>query len=151
MFNTLQAWNLKIRHFFQSIAGPFFTSVCRSTRTLWSRHCWDYDNTELTVFFQSCLNTKRPPPHLPFLVCADSQRSGASQLWKLVSMETRVGRRVMMLLAEQQYRINHVLQCVFVCGCVGIQETNRQIRFFFLFKRRVIFCLALRAKVAFFL
>lgn len=56
-----------------------------------------------------------------------------------------------MLLAEQQYRINHVLQCVFVCGCVGIQETNRQIRFFFLFKRRVIFCLALRAKVAFFL
>lgn len=116
----------KLDIFFQSIAGPFFTSVCRSTRTLWSRHCWDYDNTELTVFFQSCLNTKRPPPHLPFLVCADSQRSGASQLWKLVSMETRVGRRVMMLLAEQQYRINHVLQCVVVwmCGDTGDKQTD---------------------------
>ncbi|KAA8583653.1 hypothetical protein FQN60_014861 [Etheostoma spectabile] len=43
----------------------------------------------------------------PVSVCADSQRSGTSQLWKLVSMETRVGRRVMMVLAEQQSRINH--------------------------------------------
>lgn len=55
---------------------------------------------------------KETPTTPPFLVCADSQRSGISQLWKLVSMETRVGRRVMMLLAEQQSRISHVLQCV---------------------------------------
>lgn len=55
---------------------------------------------------------KETPTPPPFLVSADSQRSGISQLWKLVSMETRVGRRVMMLLAEQQSRISHVFQCL---------------------------------------
>lgn len=67
---------------------------------------------------------KETPTPLPFLVCADSQRSGISQLWKLVSMETRVGRRVMMLLAEQQSRISHVFQCLLMW--VSRRQTERE-------------------------
>lgn len=74
----------------------------------------------LSVMFKH----KETPP-IPFLVCADSQRSEASQLWKLVSMETRVERRVMMLLAEQWYWVNHEFRYVFVWMCGFIRDKHR--------------------------
>lgn len=78
----------------------------------------------LSVMFKH----KETPP-IPFLACADSQRSEASQLWKLVSMETRVERRVMMLLAEQRYWVNHEIHYVFVwmCGFTCDKHRNRKI------------------------
>lgn len=115
-------WALKLRHFSNSDHlcqnFPFHICIHEWLNTLITS-VWGQQRAHgvLLVMFKH----KETPTPPPFLVCADSQRSGISQLWKLVSMETRVGRE--WWCCWQNTAVPNQ-PCVSVCASVGIQETN---------------------------
>lgn len=116
-------WALKLRHFSNTDhlcqIFPFHTCMHEWSYTLITS-VWGQQRSHsvLLVMFKH----KETPTPPPFLVCADSQRSGISQLWKLVSMETRVGREWWWCCWQNTAVPNQ--PCVSVCAYVGIQETN---------------------------
>lgn len=116
---------VKLRHFSNThhLCQNFPFHIC--TRE-WSytliTSVWGQQRAHGVLLVMSKHKETPTPPTPPFLVCADSQRSGISQLWKLVSMETRVGREWWWCCWQNTAVPNQ--PCVSVCAYVGIQETS---------------------------
>lgn len=78
----------------------------------------------LVVMFKHKETPQPPLPPLPFLVCADSQRSETSQLWKLVSMETRGGKESDDVAGRTAVPESAMCFSVCLCGYTG-DKTER--------------------------